>query len=231
MVVGMTKGWKIFWIVFDMIFFGIYFLYFAVLLDPWQTILYYDGLNETQNGFYLFMFPLIYAYISVPYIALLILRLTFCRKYFNSGNHKTWISRRVMLSAMFLWVAGLFISAFVHEGNSFLRGFEQRIRQRLDVAAVRAWMDTLENNSYDGVMYALMVDKNLPFEVPKEIESFSKQVHYLKLWKEDDHRYCEIVLGGGFMHWGIVIGPEEMKVDADSWRRLKVEDGVYVWSD
>jgi hypothetical protein len=53
------KGWKRFWIIFDILFFGLYFFFCLLLFVLMGPIMYYDGLNDTSNRWFLFIIAVI----------------------------------------------------------------------------------------------------------------------------------------------------------------------------
>lgn len=237
----MTKGWKIFWIVFDAIFFGMYFLF------PFADtgILYYDGLTDSSLAFTLLLLLLP---IGAVWLGILIVRLIFWKQYFR--NARTLKIARVGVFVLVLIFNPVTLMRF-HAGppgyKPFTEGFYQRMQERLDAEAIRNWMEGLEDRIFDGNYYDVlypMEDRILPFPVPQEISKLSEQVHYLRFYMENNERYLRIEWGGPFSRWGVVIGPKDMPIpptedvryDEDGLRhlgeyRLRFEDGVYVWHE
>lgn len=245
----MIKGWKIFWIVFDVLFFVAYFLYGIALADPGGMIRYYDGLNDTDYSFRLFFVPIVYSYILLAYIAILVVRLIFWQYYFTD-KRSLRIARMVTIVLMLICnpVTAVMIPLGLPGYKPFTEGFYQRMQDRLDVQAIRTWMEGLEANVFHGDYYDVlfpMEERTLPFPVPQEISMLGEELHYLRLYMENSERRLRIEWGGPLVgRWGVVIGPKDMAIpptedvsyDEHGLRfigeyRLRLEEGVYVWHE
>ena len=95
------KGWKIFWIIFDIIFFGIYALYLIILIDPKGTVRFCDGLYDTNYTFEIIFIPFVLWPATSAYFVILFVRLYFWNRYFESKIN-LWFARiAVMLLCWF----------------------------------------------------------------------------------------------------------------------------------
>ena len=227
------KGRMLFWNFFDILLFGAYFLFFMILIDPWGTMSYYDGLNDTNMMFGLafIIFPLIFLFICI-----IGLRLFFIKRNIKSKNHF-----RVLLVSVILFnpIFALLCPIRPPGYKSYTKGFHQRMQKQLDIEGLRTWIGDLDQEMFDGEYYDLLYQMNenvLPEPIPKEIKNLGEYVHYLVFYKENEKRCLRIEWGGAFGHWGVVIGPKEMDVPPSDFGefgqyRLKLEDGVYVWHE
>lgn len=236
------KGWRIFWIIFDIVFFGIYFVCCLVFIDPKGRLIYYDGLHDTLYALKLWC-------ISLSYLAILFLRLYSWKHCFKSK--RTLCFGRVCIFVLSLLFNPFFVSFLPIRPPGYIpftEGFHQRMKNRLDVERARVWMRNLDKELFEDNMYVVMSTKTLPFELPKEITQLSDQKsYYLHLYQNEEHLQClRIEWGGHFRggRWGVVVGPREMQIpptedvsyDEDGFRnigehRLKLEDGAYVWHE
>jgi len=113
-------------------------------------------------------------------------------------------------------------------GKAFTYGFRDRIRNKADIDSIRVWLGTLDKEDYDEFGVRLPRDK-----WPKSLRALNPPG--INLFEdENDNPSVRIVWGGGFFHWGVVIGMEDMATPpsnisewAECW--LPVEAGVYVW--
>lgn len=241
--IEIKKNWKAFWIIFDAIVFGGYFLcFFIFFFSPNEIVRFYEGLNDT-NYTALFVSALFdYWYITLTCLVILLMRMLFWSRYFQS-KWKLWIIRIVTILMLLAFnPVTAFIHGIVPEDNSlasrrsYFEGFCQRIKSRLDVEELRNWIDGLESSVFDGKVYYIdnwfPDDKILPVPVPEEINCLGENIRYLILYKEDQMRCVNIVWSTRLARRGLLIGPKEMPISEcnDDWEyKHKLEEGVYVW--
>lgn len=123
-----------------------------------------------------------------------------------------------------------FVSTFLHpyligREHSFLKGFAAAINQR-DVVRLQEWAVATIKAREKG---------EIP---PSEVPSFVHQV-----WKRppqtimvDTHgeqaKCVDLRYGGGFHHWGILMGDEGLKVESfRGFHAILIGPGLYVYSD
>ncbi|MBW7990252.1 MAG: hypothetical protein FVQ84_09590 [Planctomycetes bacterium] len=112
--------------------------------------------------------------------------------------------------------------------NPFTYGFRDRIRSKADIKAIRDWMRTLDKEDYDESGVRLPRD-----EWPKSLKVLKPPS--VDLYTDDNgNPKVRIVWGGGFFHWGVEIGMEDMVIPPSDFNHmdeywLLVETGVYVW--
>lgn len=231
----MTKGWKIFWIVFDTIFFGGYFLYLLALADPAGFVRYYDGRFNTSYAFMLAMGPVFYWWLTLIVMVCFCVRLYFCKLYFASAK-AVWIARSIVIVCN--PITALILSLLVGVSfDPFLKGYRAWAQSDVQVEAIRDWMATVNQEAFearDGDFIKPSEKQEDTIAWPDVIVDLDPHIHSGCLFRNDEGQNClRLWNGGGFGHWGIVIGPKEMRIDSDSYggQRLKVEEGVYVWSE
>jgi hypothetical protein len=103
-------------------------------------------------------------------------------------------------------------------------------------------METLDDEAFAerrqlSFSYVKGNEENRVMNSPEVIRSLYPQVHSGYLFINDEGQHClKLVNGGGFGHWGVLIGPAEMEVPLRKFGsygeiRIKLEDGVFVWCD
>jgi hypothetical protein len=109
----------------------------------------------------------------------------------------------------------------------FTYGFRDRITSKADIPAIRAWLRTLDKEDF---RFGQRLSND---EWPVSLRRLKPPSVYLCLDK-NDNPFVRITWGGGFFHWGMVIGMEDMEIlpidinfATESW--LLVEPGVYVF--
>lgn len=119
-------------------------------------------------------------------------------------------------------------------------GFRERIRSKADIDAIRDWLRTLSREGCTGENIDILSD-SFPFKSqwpdsidwPKSLKALNPNRVLLSTDKNGT-TYITLLWGGGFQHWGMVIGMENMDIPPSDLRvsgeyRLPVELGVYVW--
>ena len=110
--------------------------------------------------------------------------------------------------------------------ETFLYGFRDRVKSTADIPAIREWLRTPDETDTSSYRHHMPDDK-----YPKALRSLG----YFSL-SEDENRKprIQVTYGGGFFHWAVVIGMEDMEVPVDDFKKrgifwLLVEPGVYVY--
>ena len=107
--------------------------------------------------------------------------------------------------------------------KSFAYGFGDRVRSKADIAAIRDLLRTFGKQDQPG-------NTRIPYDDwPKSLKALNPNLVLLSTDKNGT-TYIRLLWGGGFQHWGMVIGMENMDIPpSDSEYRLLLEPGVYVW--
>ncbi len=107
-------------------------------------------------------------------------------------------------------------------------GFREKMRQKADIAAIRAWAETYEppagaQETLSGA--AVFVPKS---DIPACIADLKpQQVRY-----SPEGQAVTLIYGGGFGHWGLVVAPEGTEpVAFGDYCVVFVEDGAWVWHE
>ena len=113
------------------------------------------------------------------------------------------------------------------DAAAFTYGLRDRVRNKADIPAIRNWLKTLDKKDYTPRRDYLSAD-----ELPEPLKAMCFGVVSLSEDKNGNPK-VNISAGGGFHHWGAIIGMEDMEMPPswldgrfDSW--LLVEPGVYV---
>jgi len=150
----------------------------------------------------------------------------------------TWKKKSLIITEIgipVLFVALFIIFFFIpiesdlpHPGKAFTYGLRDRIRSKADIPAIRDWLKTLDKEDYDEHGDSLHPDK-----WPKSLTAVKPGAVLLSADKNGNPQ-ISIAWGGGFFHWGVSIGMEDMEIPPSDFRKsagcwLLVEPGVYVY--
>ena len=126
---------------------------------------------------------------------------------------------RLGLGVFMIIATGITIHSYPPAYLPFSEGFRERMLAEADIEAIRAWNANLSERS--GFM-----DEGLWPACVKELSP-----RYVLF--TDNGEAVKLIFGGGFDHWGIVVGPETMPVpETDrSEHTWKLAPGAYVFSD
>jgi hypothetical protein len=110
--------------------------------------------------------------------------------------------------------------------KSFAYGFGDRVRSKADIAAIRDLLRTFGKFGKQDQPG----NTRIPYDDwPKSLKALNPNLVLLSTDKNGTV-YIRLLWGGGFQHWGMVIGMENMDIPpSDSEYRLLLEPGVYVW--
>ena len=107
-------------------------------------------------------------------------------------------------------------------------GFRDWIRSKADIPAIRTWLRTLDKEDHD------IHGDRIPLDQQPESLKVLNSHRAPLLANENGKPEVRITWGGGFFHWGVTIGTENMVIPEaeldfryESW--LLVEPGVYVY--
>ena len=239
----MKKG-IIFWIIFDVILFGVYFLCLLIRYNPNGMVSFYDGFNNTSYTFS-FLFPPFFG-ITMVCIVTLLIRLFYWNRYFKSKRN-LWLAR-VAAIIMLLLYSPIIALMFPNRPPGYLpftKGFHHRMEERLDVSELQEWLKALNESDFDKSYFHKFDVSSFPLSMPDTAENLKMGMSYIEFMQSSQGDVClRLEWGGPPARWGVVIGPKEMSIpptedvryDEDGFRhigeyRLKLEDGAYVWHD
>lgn len=228
----MTKGWKIFWIAFDVLFLGAYFLYGVAFADPGGAIRYHDGRYNTYYRFALVMAPVFYWWLMLIVLAVLGVRLYFWKEYFRS-TLMLWTARGAVIACNPISI--LIVASFIPRPSAdpFLRGYGALTKSNVPVEEIRSWLTTISEDTFTAGPWQSIEHRD-NFVWPDTIIKLYPNVHTGHFFRNDEGQEClELINGGGWDMWGIVIGPKEMQIEDSDFRIywLEIQDGVYAWHE
>ena len=115
----------------------------------------------------------------------------------------------------------------------FLKGYEKWVTKNMNTDAIKQWL-AKEGDHYKGQQY---IDE-FPKEFPVFLTKFKPHYIYFDTSKFDGTIYIEFEWGGGMAHWGVRIGPPNMKIPQEEesmirkstveFRRI-IAPGVYIF--
>jgi hypothetical protein len=156
-------------------------------------------------------------------------------------------AKTISSSIIGAFIVGFFVGFFVPTAFelgavTYLKGFERWVTRNVDTDAIQQWI--LVNECYwpdpkrqDEGFYGL--GKGIPDDLPECFTGFRRQYIYFKYSELDHSRVVGFEWGGPMSHWGIIIGPPNMKMpelmeewydDYDVVFRRILKPGVYVYS-
>lgn len=113
------------------------------------------------------------------------------------------------------------------DAAAFTYGLRDRVRSQADIPAVRDWLKTLDKEDYAGHPGYVPPD-----ELPESMKAGCFGI--VSLYDDKNgNPVVRISAGGGFHHWGVTIGMEDMVISESDLNSLYecwllVEPGVYV---
>ena len=111
----------------------------------------------------------------------------------------------------------------------FLQGFAHRVENRANLAALQSWLTELENLGYKH-------GDNLPEDDwPTEVRSLSPVFVRVIGPPFEKNTQLQLVWGGGFGHWGLLVGPTTMETpvpgEGGLEEHMEIVPGVYAWEE
>ena len=92
----------------------------------------------------------------------------------------------------------------------------------IDIDEIRDWMQE----------YRAVVKPDREIVIPRdEWPSSLRSLGWGALWYDPSQNTVTLHEGGGFVHYGLTVGPKGMQQAEHWWFPLKLEDGVWVWHD
>ena len=112
----------------------------------------------------------------------------------------------------------------------FTHGFRARIRSEADIEDIRDWLRTLSKEDYTGENFIAPQSK-----FPESFKVLKPRYVNLDMDKNGNPK-VRLAWGGGFGHWGVEIGMEDMEIppsdfSQDGEYRLPLQPGAYVWHE
>ena len=109
----------------------------------------------------------------------------------------------------------------------FTNKFLQEMKEKADIPAIRSWLNSSPNKYNSGVW----VDGS---EWPKCIKELSP--NDIQVFYDNNNRQIQLTWGGGFGHWGLIVGPENMEIPESDFEphgeyRAFLEPGAYVFHE
>ena len=230
-------------------------LCYAAILDPLGIINYIGGLVNEQ-----LLFSAVFALVFLLPVALGCLGVLVVRMF------AVW-PRRIHGKGRLLlcWAAAVggfaacfvlpFVSLLPPPYEMYTRGFRRHVQLKTDVGAIQTWLSTLDPKDCQDQPLDMKVAPGLSYpNPPKSIpspECVSRlRPRYSKLTRDDKGRpMIRLTWGGGFGHWGLVVGDKDMEIPETQERtgqeygppdrpqvvyapgeyRLPLAPGAYIW--
>jgi len=234
------------WNNWDAIFFVILtpFIIFAmfVILAPSGGISYLSGRFNFPLDFFVFIlfYPTVMIILLVPFVVIGAsfvvigaLRLLFDR---NRYTRKKRLIRITQIGILILLITIYFLALFIpiqlySPGyKPFTYGFRERMRSKADIEDIRDWLKRRDKREPTGdtVRY-------ISYGWPKSVKVLKPRYVNLDL-DENGNPKVRLTWGGGFGHWGVEIGMEDVETPPSDFSqfgeyRLPLEPGVYIWHE
>jgi hypothetical protein len=194
---------------------------------PFGIVCYVGGLFNSMPAFMLVSLAMLPALVFAGAFPVLIVRAVVTWR----RSTLVWLVLTGGFFCPYAWgFAGWTVSPF----DMFVRGFRRYAERRVDVEAIRDWLDAYEADGRDGEHDS--VDRQLAkSEQPACIAKLAPKFATV-LSERGERSKVRLLWGGGFIgHWGVMVGPIDMPTppsDTSKGReqRYPLSPGAYVWS-
>lgn len=188
---------------------------------PSQVILYMYGRLNWHPGLLLLLHLAAVVFIVCCFFVSMV------RLFIGWGKHAR--KRRLLMVAE-VGIPILFVVLLLWPfGRGFTYGYRDRIRSKADIPAIRAWLRTFGRSDYDE-----FGDRVPPEKWPESLRKLKPGARVSLVADQKGNPQIRIIEGGGFLHWGLTIGMEDMEIPASNIKEwfaewLLIEPGVYVY--
>ena len=140
----------------------------------------------------------------------------------------TWKKRilifiEICLSILF-FLSFYFLRIIWDSKDPFLCGYMDRIKSKIDVEEIQNWLKTTTIENKD---WAYLV--NLPEDqYPKSLQKIFRPAHNLLRTDQYDNQIFTLTEGGGFFHWGFVIGLPDMEYSEEHIKEMEEHDMIWM---
>ena len=219
------KGWDIFFIVAPLV---------CIILVP------LGGLGYIRGRFFPFFRYSFFLYVAIGcFIIYCIIHgfaglvthwktHTFKRRFLFTVEIVTSIVFILSCIALFLIPFETFFSPAC---KPFMYGFRDRVKNNADISAIRAWLKTLDKEDLDYNRKQPYYFRYHSDELPESVKAIGGIIGLSKDGNGNPVLHCSF--GGGFDHWGVEIGAEDMSIPLSDYvskagYRMYVEPGFYI---
>ena len=214
------NGWDVFFIVAPLI---------CIILVP------LGGLGYIRGRFLPFFRESFFLYVGIVCFIIYCIIHGFTRLFTRWKNH-TWKKRflftveiGIPIILILLCIAPFYLcieTFFCPACKPFMYGFGDGIKSRADISAIRDWLKTLETK--DLTYYSQYSHRD---ELPEYVKAIGGSIGISTDSNGNHVLHCSF--GGGFDHWGVEIGAEDMKIPPSDYvskagYRMYVEPGFYI---
>jgi len=236
------------WNKWDAIFFVILapfaILATLVILAPTGAINYLSGRFDLDLDFLVFvilmMYPLGVGTLIFPFVVIGVSFVVIgtLRLVFDGGRYtrkkKLIRSTQIGISILVitLLVLPLFIPIQLYSPGykPFTHGFRERMRSKADIEAIRDWLKRRGKKEPTGDTVRFIL-----YGWPKSVKVLEPRYVSLDMDKNGNPK-VRLHWGGGFGHWGVEIGMEDMETPESDFSRygeyrLPLQPGAYVWHE
>jgi len=211
-----------------------------------KSILILGGLPYLCGRFIPYTGTLVHVCMLYPLICIFIIYCLYrgvSRRYRGSreGNAKSQLTNVAEIGIPLVFIMLLIISFFISVkgmlvfDKPFMYGLQTRMKSKVDVEAIRAWLQSLGDEDYDGSDHTDNRYLRNRSEWPEPLRELKPSRIFLSA---DENGNAKVRLWWGSSpiegHWGVEIGAENMEIPSSDFSmygeyRLPVEPGVYVW--
>ena len=208
-----------------------------IIIVPLGGIEYLNGrFNTTYSIFFdaCFINLTVGIFIYVFFIVSMVQLLCNWKRY----TRRKRLIKTLQIGIPIIFIASLIMSIFTpiethlwQPGyKPFTHGFKERIRSEADIEDIRDWLRTLSKEDYTGENFIAPQSK-----FPESFKVLKPRYVNLDMDKNGNPK-VRLTWGGGFGHWGVEIGMEDMEIppsdfSQDGEYRLPLQPGAYVWHE
>ena len=221
----------------------------CIILFPLGVLFYFCGrINFNQALIIMGIYPFVLLLMPVLFL-INVVRLTI--NVVRLLRKNTWKKIFLTFIGMFLPVlfVFLFLAPFYFKFNfslwgskdPFLFGFRDLIKNKIDVEKTQSWLKTISEEYFTADQGWINLENIPDKECPEYLKKRLHSVYIYNPLREDEFGnpiIMEITGGGGFFHWGYVIGLPDLIYSEDQINEkrkygeelLLVQPGFYVWA-
>jgi len=213
----------------DMVFIAIPII--LIILFPTGLVNYLCG--RFNIHFALVFFGSLFGTIGTLFTLFIVNVVRIIRK--NSFKKRLLILFEICLPILFFF--SFFLFRLIWDSKDpFLCGYRDQITKKINIEEVQAWLKTFSEEHFNTDTGWINRESIPEDEYPESLKKMFRPTYHLLRTGESDQPVIDYNRGGGFFHWGFVIGTEDMvypiseimKERDEIW--MLVQPGFYVYS-
>jgi hypothetical protein len=108
--------------------------------------------------------------------------------------------------------------------DPFLCGYKDYITREIDIDEVQTWLKTFSDKHFSSNKGWINKENISDNEYPESLKKMFHPVYYLLRMNESGNPVIDFNGGGGFFHWGFVIGTKDMAYSESQIKEMEKRD-------